>query len=479
MNGFFEFLAASARRRWGRGTPRRKGEVHRKNTTRCLAGMLAVAAVHCLPATANAAIVATANVPGNLTFNVASSPLGNIAGCTMVRGLHSYGTASARTTSATFYSFTGTAQTGTTDSFLALYKNSFDPANPTANLVGCNDDGGGSSRLPRFAAFLEADTTYVMVATTYNADPFFTGSVTFSIDMEPSMSMDAMSAAVGTTGRVMVATSDSPMPISYESSNPAVAIIDPATGALTLLAPGSSAITASQAAQPDPLPFAEGKTTAVLTVTAAPAPNLFLAPMSVAVGATGQAMVATSDSSMPFSYSSSDPGVATVDPATGALTLLAEGIVTITASQAALIGPDPFGEGSTSALLTVTATPVPEILLEPMSAAVGATGHAMVAISDSSMPISYASSDTDVATIDPATGALTLLSVGTSTITASQAAQGGPSPFTEGTATALLTVTAAPVPPAPQPIPTLSQWGVVLMASLLALFGLVGLRRRN
>jgi hypothetical protein len=321
--------------------------------------MLALAAAHCMPATANAAIITTANVPGNLTFNVASSPLGNIAGCNMTLGLHSYGTASARTARATVYTFSGTAQTGTTDSFLALYKNSFDPANPTTNLVGCNDDAGGGSLLPRFAAFLEADTTYVMVATTYSAIPSFTGSVTFAIDMAPSMSMDAMSAAAGTTGRVMVATSDSPMPISYESSNPAVATIDPATGALALLAPGSSTITALQAAQPDPLLFSEGKTTAELTVTAAPTPNLVLAPLSAAVGATGQAMVASSDSSMPFSYASSDPGVATIDPATGALTLLAEGIVTITASQAALIGPEPFGEGSTAALLTVTAAPVP------------------------------------------------------------------------------------------------------------------------
>ncbi|WP_234638954.1 hypothetical protein [Delftia tsuruhatensis] len=40
----------------------------------------------------------------------------------------------------------------------ALYKGSFDPANPTDNLVGCDDDSG-IGLLPKFAASLEASTT--------------------------------------------------------------------------------------------------------------------------------------------------------------------------------------------------------------------------------------------------------------------------------------------------------------------------------
>lgn len=353
-----------------------------KNTKRNLAGMLALVAAHCLPATATAATTTTANVPGTVSFNVASTPLGGVGNCGIEVGSHNYGTTSFTTGNAATYSFTGTAQVGTGDSFMALYKNSFNPASPTANLVGCDDDSAGGM-LPQFVANLDAATTYVMVATTFRAQPF-TGSVTFSAGVKPSITLVPLSVSIVATGQSMVATSDSPMPISYASGNPTVATIDPATGALTLLAAGTTMITASQAAQPDPLPFAAGTKTALLTVTLLPN-NMVLAPQSAPVGATGKSMVATSDSPAPISYASSNPAVAT---------------------------------------------------------------------------------------IDPATGALTLLSAGTTSITASQAAQAG---FDAGTQTALLTVTAAPVP---QSVPTLSEWGMMLMASLLAMAGMRKLRRR-
>ncbi|KFJ10255.1 IPTL-CTERM sorting domain protein [Delftia acidovorans] len=438
-----------------------------KNTPRNLAALLALAAAHCLPASAIAATTTTANVNGALSFNVASNPLGGLANCNIIVGSHNYGSASFTTGNAATYSFTGTAQVGTSDSFLALYKNSFNPANPTANLVGCDDDSAGG-RLPQFVANLDATTTYVMVATTFPAQAF-TGSVTFSAGVVPNITLAPLSVSIVATGQSMVATSDSPMPISYVSSNPSVATIDPATGAVTLLAGGSTLITASQSAQADPLPFAAGKKTAMLTVTLLPN-NMALAPQSAPVGATGKSMVATSDSPAPISYASSNPAVATIDPATGALTLLSAGTTTITASQAAQAG---FAAATKTALLTVTRLPA-NITLAPASAAVGATGKTMVATSDSPAPISYASSNPAVAAIDPATGALTLLSAGTTTITASQAAQAG---FDAGTQTALLTVTAAPVP-VPQPVPTLSEWAMMLMASLLAMAGVRKLRRR-
>ncbi|CAB5710936.1 IPTL-CTERM protein sorting domain [Delftia tsuruhatensis] len=238
------------------------------NIQRNLSWLFLAVAAHCLPGAAIAATSTTATSNGVSTFTVASSPLGGIAGCGIVAGVHYYGATSFTTTSAASYSFTGTAQTGTTDSFLALYKGSFNPASPTVNLVGCDDDSGGN-RLPKFVANLEAATTYVMVATTYGAAPF-TGNVAFSAGIAPNISLAPLSAAVGATGRSMVATSDSPMPITYASSNPAVATIDPATGAVNLLAVGTAVITASQAAQPDPLPFAAGAKAVPLTVTAVP-----------------------------------------------------------------------------------------------------------------------------------------------------------------------------------------------------------------
>ena len=61
-----------------------------------------------------------------------------------------------------------------------------------------------------------------------------------------------------------------------------------------------------------------------------------------------------------------------------------------------------------------------------------------------SLPITYSSSDTDVATVDATTGAVTLLAVGTTTITATFA---GNENYNEGTASYKLTVEEADTPP--------------------------------
>ncbi|WP_445454491.1 MopE-related protein [Flavobacterium sp. 25HG05S-40] len=71
----------------------------------------------------------------------------------------------------------------------------------------------------------------------------------------------------------------------------------------------------------------------------------------------------------------------------------------------------------------------------------------MIATSNSAGAITYSSSATSVATIDPNTGLVTIVGAGTTTITANQAAS---TPYGSGSTTATLTVTppAAPTPPA-------------------------------
>jgi hypothetical protein len=77
------------------------------------------------------------------------------------------------------YSFTATAGTGgATDPFLALYVGVFNPANPAANLVGCNDDTNGL--LPAFSANLSAGTTYTVVTTTFGPGAIV-GTVNFTV----------------------------------------------------------------------------------------------------------------------------------------------------------------------------------------------------------------------------------------------------------------------------------------------------------
>lgn len=63
-------------------------------------------------------------------------------------------------------------EVGANDSFLLLYANSFDPSNPTANLVEADDDGFGGFTGPNstseFTALLAAGTNYFLVNTSFS-----------------------------------------------------------------------------------------------------------------------------------------------------------------------------------------------------------------------------------------------------------------------------------------------------------------------
>ncbi len=53
------------------------------------------------------------------------------------------------------------------DGYLHLYRAPFDPANPLANLVAGNDDFGGTNRQSGFALFLEGQTDFVLVTSSF------------------------------------------------------------------------------------------------------------------------------------------------------------------------------------------------------------------------------------------------------------------------------------------------------------------------
>ena len=115
-------------------------------------------------------------------------------------------------------------------------------------------------------------------------------------------------------------------------------------------------------------------------------------------------------------YSSSDAAVATVDPATGEVNPLTEGTTTITAN-----GPETETHlaGTASYTLTVTAK-TPRALAFSAEAAEATLGEEFTAptLSGETAGVVYSSSDEEVATVDPATGAVTLVAAGETTITA-------------------------------------------------------------
>ena len=65
------------------------------------------------------------------------------------------------------------------DTYIYVYENSFDPTNPTLNLIAQDDDGydGGNDVQFDLTTDLETDITYYGVITTYDPEELIEGSV--------------------------------------------------------------------------------------------------------------------------------------------------------------------------------------------------------------------------------------------------------------------------------------------------------------
>jgi regulation of enolase protein 1 (concanavalin A-like superfamily) len=132
----------------------------------------------------------------------------------------------------------------------------------------------------------------------------------------------------GNSPFTLSATASSGLPVSYASSNPAVATVSGNT--VTIIGAGTTTITASQAGNENynaapSVPQTQTVNQASQTIT-------FAALPAKAVGDAPFTLGATASSGLPVSYTSSDPAVATVSGDT--VTIVAAGTTTITASQA-------------------------------------------------------------------------------------------------------------------------------------------------
>jgi len=232
---------------------------------------------------------------------------------------------------------------------------------------------------------------------------------------------------------------------AWTSTDPAIASIDPAVGLATAVTNGTVAITASTG---------NASGTASLTVTQAVAaiavapPNVTLA----AVDATRQFAATALDANgntvtrpVTFSWTSTDPGVVTVDPASGLATAIANGTVGILAEAEGVTG---------GANLTVDQVVV-AVVVAPASTtldALGATQQLTATGSDANgyqvadATFAWVSSDPAVASVDAATGLVTAIGAGDAVITATADGQSGTATVTVDLATYAnwATITAAP-----------------------------------
>jgi hypothetical protein len=140
-------------------------------------------------------------------------------------------------------------------------------------------------------------------------------------------------------------------------------------------------------------------------------------------------------------YSSSNPAVATVDASSGAVTPLAEGETVIIARA---LSSSTYKSASASYTLNVIDARIAQSLSFPQAAYSIALDESFSApaVSGASTSVSYESSDEDVATVNPSTGAVTIVAAGTATITATAA---GDEDYKPASASYALTVT-APAP---------------------------------
>ncbi len=240
---------------------------------------------------------------------------------------------------------------------------------------------------------------------------------------------------VGDTWQFTVATLDQngahfPATVTFSSSDPAVATVDPNTGWYSAVAPGTATITAT----------ANGTVSGTTLITVQPAApvlttiNVTPANPAVTVGGNQQMTVDTLDqygASIPatVTWSSSDTATGVIDSGTGMFTALAAGTTTVTATS-----------GNVTGITVVTVNAAPVVPPKPVLTIINVTpGSAALNIGDTQKmsaqafdqngnPIratmTWSSSDKAVATVD-SKGLVSAVGAGQATIKASSGGKSG------------------------------------------------------
>jgi trimeric autotransporter adhesin len=249
------------------------------------------------------------------------------------------------------------------------------------------------------------------------------GSVIVS-PQSPSVSAGATVQLTGTVRDVNGGIVNS-APV-WTSSDNAIATVS-GTGLVTGVSAGNATITASSG----------GKTgSTVVKVSAAPIGNVSVSPQapSMNVGATTQLSANVTDvngasvSGAVVAWTSSNIAIATVS-ASGLVTGVSAGTATITASS---------GGKSGSTTVTVSLVPVQSVAVTPSTSSLtpGQTQQLAATVTDANgsaanRPVSWASSDNAVATVDQA-GLVTAVAQGSATITATSGGVSGSAGITVG-----------------------------------------------
>jgi Secretion system C-terminal sorting domain len=257
-------------------------------------------------------------------------------------------------------------------------------------------------------------TTYFYKVRAFNDFGFSTESNTESVaitKVDQTITFNALPAKTfGDASFTLSATSTSGLPVSFISSDATIASISGNT--VTILKVGTVNITASQVG--DANFNAATSVVQPLTINKANQTTTFSALPAKTFGDAAFALSATSSSSLPVSFSSSDATVASITGNT--ITILKAGTVNITASQAG----DASFNAATNVVQPLTINKANQTITfnALVSKTFGDAAFALSATSSSSLPVSFSSSDATIASITGNT--VTILKAGTVNITASQ-----------------------------------------------------------
>ncbi|MEQ9101763.1 MAG: choice-of-anchor D domain-containing protein [Imperialibacter sp.] len=207
----------------------------------------------------------------------------------------------------------------------------------------------------------------------------------------------------------LAASTTSGLAVAYASSDATVAKVDGTT--VTLLKPGSAAITASQAGSDNYLAAASVEQSLVVNKAGQ---TISFEPLATKTyGDPAFELSASSSTGLPITFTSSDPAVIIVE---GNSALIAKaGEVTITASQA---GNDNYNAASAEQTLTIAKASQTITFDELPTLQSDDEPIELAAEASSGLPVAFQSEDETIATIEGAT--LTITGSGATSITATQ-----------------------------------------------------------
>jgi ELWxxDGT repeat protein len=257
--------------------------------------------------------------------------------------------------------------------------------------------------------FSQGSNIYSRVETTRNGRELYA----YNTSNDPSkcgqqITFDVLSNKhYGDAPYALTATSSSQLQVTYTSSNTDVATINGST--LTIVGVGQTTITASQAGNQQFNPAASVERT-LLVDKGAQTITFEDLPLK-SYGDAAFNLAATASSNLPVVYSSSNEGVATISG--NQVSIVGVGTATITASQSGNHLYNPAQVGQT---LVVNKGTQAINFAELGQKTFGDAPFQLSATLSSNLPVSYASSNTDVATISG--NQITIVGAGMATISA-------------------------------------------------------------